>query len=86
MKLLATLSAALLLSGCVYTDKNGVRTHVIVGFGLVRSGNTNESAGTVLNVKAVGLYTGGRSMSLGYVNQTRVELQTNANVVLELKK
>jgi len=86
VKLSATLLAALLLCGCVYTDKNGVRSHVIVGFGIVRSGNTNEVAGTVLNVKAVGLYTGGRSLSLGYVNQTRVEIQTNANVLLEIKK
>lgn len=86
MKLLATLSAALLLCGCAYTDRNGVRTHVIVGFGIVRSGNTNEVGGTVLNVKAVGLYTGGSSLSLGYVNQTRAEIQTNANIVLEIKK
>ena len=86
MKLLATLSAALLLCGCAYTDRNGVKSHVIIGFGIVRSGNTNEVGGTVLNVKAVGLYTGGRTLSLGYVNQTRVEIQTNANVVLEIKK
>lgn len=86
MKLLASLSAALLLCGCAYTDRNGVRTHVIVGFGIVRSGSTNEIGGTVLNVKAVGLYTGGSSLSLGYVNKTRVEIQTNANIVLEMKK
>jgi len=86
VKLLAALSATLLLCGCAYTDKNGVRSHVIVGFGVVRCGSTNEVAGTVLNVKAVGLYTGGRTLGLGYLNQTRVELQTNANVIVELKK
>jgi len=86
VKYLATLSAALLLCGCAYTNRNGVKTHVIVGFGVVRSPNTNEISGNVINVKSVGLYTGGRTLSLGYMNQTRVEIQTNANVTLEIKK
>ena len=86
MKLLATLLSALLLCGCVYTDKNGARSCVIVGFGIVRSGGTNQPVGTVLNVKAVGLYAGSRTASLGYINQTRIEIQTNANVIVELKK
>lgn len=86
MKLFATLLAALLLSGCVYTDKSGVRSHVVVGFGIVRSGNTNEAVGSVLSVKAAGLYAGGHSLSLGYVDQTRIEIQTNANVTLEIKR
>jgi len=85
VKLLAALATTLLLCGCVYTDRNGGRTHIIVGFGIMRCGNTNEIAGAVLNVKAVGLYTGGRTLGLGYLNQTRVEIQTNANVIVELK-
>jgi hypothetical protein len=80
------LFAILLSSGCSHTDANGVRSHLIIGFGVVRVTNTNAAAGTILNVKAIGLYTGGRSLSLGYVDQTRVEIKTNANVLLEIKK
>lgn len=74
------------MCGCVYTDKTGAQCHVIIGFGIVRSGPTNEPAGTVLNVKALGLYVGGRTADLGYVNQTRVEVQTNANVIIDLRQ
>ena len=55
MRPLATLLSALLMCGCVYTDKSGARCCVIVGLGIVRGGTTNEPAGTVLNVKALGL-------------------------------
>ena len=86
MRPLATLLSALLMCGCVYTDKSGARCCVIVGLGIVRGGTTNEPAGTVLNVKALGLYAGGRTLNLGYISQTRIEVQTNANVMIELTK
>lgn len=86
VRLLAALSIALLVCGCAYTDKNGRRCHIIIGAGIVRHSTTNETGATILNVKAVGLYTGTGTISLGYVDQTRVEVQTNANVLIELRK
>lgn len=86
MKVLAAILTALALSGCAHTGKNGVRTHVIVGFGVVRVFRPCPAGGSVLTVQALGLYAGGRSASLGYLNQTRTEIETNANIILDLKK
>jgi hypothetical protein len=74
------------MCGCVYTDKNGARCRVIVGFGVVRSGGTSQPAGAIIDVKAFGIYAGGGTFDIGYLNQTRIEIQTNANVTIELKK
>jgi hypothetical protein len=86
VKLLASLLAAAALCGCVYTGKNGVKTHVIIGFGVVQTGSTNETAGTVSTIQALGAYLGNGTASLGCLTQTRVELKTNSNVILEIKK
>ncbi len=70
-----------LLSGCVVHD--GSR-HWVVGFGVVSVNSTNRSA-VVTDVKAVGVYVGPGTGNIGYVQQTRCDIQTNANVVIELK-
>lgn len=79
------LLAAGLLCGCSHTDQNGVRTQLVIGFGVVRTASTNEIAGTVLKVKTLGLYTGNGAVSLGWMDRTRVEIKTNSNVLLEIK-
>ncbi len=61
-----------------------MRTHVILGFGVVRV-PTVETAGNTTKVNAVGLYAGNGNASLGWISQTRVELKTNSNVILEIK-
>lgn len=85
MKLLALL-ATVALCGCSYTGKTGVKTHVIFGFGIVRIANTNAACGSVVSVKAAGVYTSNSTAAFGWINQTCVEISTNANVLLEIKK
>jgi hypothetical protein len=83
---MATLLTATMLCGCSHTDKSGVRTHLIIGFGLVRVSNTNEAAGSVISVKALGLHAGNGNATVGWVNQTCVAIKTNSNVLLEIKR
>ena len=83
---MATLLTATLLCGCSHTDQSGVRTHLIIGFGLIRVGSTNEAAGSVLNVKALGLHAGSGNATIGWVSQTSVAIKTNSNVLLEIKR
>jgi hypothetical protein len=83
---LLSLLAAIALCGCSYAGKTGVKTHVIFGFGIVRVVNTNAACVSVVNVKAAGVYTGKGTAALGWINQTCVEISTNANVLLEIKK
>ena len=78
------LAAALLsLTGCSI-DRNGVVHHVIIGFGVVSVPRTNTVA-QVTRVKAVGLYAGPGNVYVGYGNLLTTEIQTNANVIIEVK-
>jgi len=80
MKLLPTFVLTLLLCGCAW---KGGRCYPIVGLGWVVV-NTNQP--TVVAVKALGLSTGNGQLSLGLSSFTTVQIATNANVVIDLRK
>jgi hypothetical protein len=84
---IATLSlAALSLSGCSWTSKDGTRHTVIIGFGLVET-NTAHPGVTVQDTKLVGFTAGTEGISLGLVQRHQVEIDPRkvSDIVLSVK-
>lgn len=81
----AVLAAMLmtLTTGCV-VHQNGVARHVVIGFGIVSVPQTNSVA-QITRVKAVGVYAGPGSFNVGAVSQLTANIETNANVIIEVK-
>jgi hypothetical protein len=65
-------------------DRNGVAHHVVIGFGVVSVPHTNTVA-QVTRVKAVGVYAGPGNVYIGAGSFLTTTIQTNANVVVEIK-
>ena len=85
-KATAIALAALILTGCSF-ERNGVVHHVIIGFGVVSVPVTNAVA-QVSRINALGVYGGnlaGPACAVGYLSSTITTIQTNANLILEIK-
>ena len=79
------LGAALaLLSGCAWTDRNGVRHTVVIGVGYVSRATTTGVSASDLG--AVGIVYE-RGMSIGVVRSHRVEIdpKTAPNAIVSVK-
>lgn len=79
-------AALLCLAGCTI-ERKGVVHHVVIGFGVVSVNKTNLAA-QVTSAKAFGVYCSdapGTKFSAGYLSQTTTAIQTNSNVIVEVK-
>lgn len=84
MKVLLT-AALLCLTGCSIS-RNGVVHHVIIGFGVVSVPTPTNTAAQVTSAKAIGVYAGSGNFYVGAGSLLTANVQTNANVILEIKK
>lgn len=75
--------ALMLLAGCTI-EQGGVAKHVVIGFGVVTVPKTNVVA-QVTKVTAIGFYGGPGNFYLGAGSLLTTTVQTNANVILEIK-
>ena len=83
---LCVIALLLGLAGCKI-QRAGVSHHVIIGFGVVSVNRTNTAA-QVTRTKALGLHCSdapGAKFSAGYLAQTTTAIQTNSNVIVEVK-
>lgn len=77
---LSALIALTLLCGCAC---KGGRCYPIIGIGWVTV-STNRP--TVVSTTALGLNTGNGQLNLGWSSLTTVTVDTNANVIIDLRK
>lgn len=75
--------ALLLLSGCTI---NGNKCYPIIGFGWVKV-NTNTPNATITKITVVGagVDTYNQSAIVGYSRTTKAVVDTNSNVIVEIK-
>lgn len=85
--LLLALLASVLTSGCISYTARGVRHHVILGFGVVTV-DTNKPTVTVVKSATVGIGASSfpvRRCTVGFSKDTAAVVDTNQNVVIEIK-
>lgn len=77
------------ICGCVPFNYNGKRHTVILGFGIVTTGTTNEELATIARTRAIGIATDStpswRAM-VGYTHSTVISVKTNSNLLIEINK
>lgn len=78
------IAALLALAGCTI-ERNGVVHHVIIGFGVVSVNKTNVAA-QVVRTHALGVYASGPVIAAGYLSQLTTDVQTNSNVIIEIRR
>lgn len=83
---LLVLCLLLLGSGCVPFHKDGTTHYLVIGVGIVSVNDTNRSAAQVTRANALGVAVTGRGLTAGYLAETSVAIQTNENVVIEVKQ
>ena len=80
---LVILFFTLFLTGCTI---NGSKCYPIIGFGWVKV-NTNTPSATIIKttVVGVGVDTYNQSAIVGYSRTTKAVVDTNSNVIVEIK-
>ena len=73
------------MTGCSIT-RNGVVHHVVIGFGVVSVPVPTNTVAQVTRAKAIGIYAGPGNFYLGAGSLLTADVQTNANVILEIRK
>jgi hypothetical protein len=88
-RLRSCIALLLFLTGCVPLSSNGTRHYVIIGFGIVSVPLTNSPAAQVVKSQAIGLSINdqpGTKLSIGYMDSTVINVQTNTNILIEVSK
>jgi len=83
---LSVLLGLLLVSGCVPIHKKGTTHYLVFGLGVVSVNSTNRTVATVVRANAIGVVASGSGMKIGYSAETRVDIKTNENIVIEVNK
>ena len=76
----------LLGSGCVPFRTKGTTHYLVLGVGIVSVSTTNQVVAQVTRANVVGLMASERGVKIGYGAETSVGIETNANIVIEVKQ
>lgn len=74
----------LFMVGCIPIRNSGTTHYLVIGIGVVSVNNTNQAVAQVTKANILGGYVSERGAGVGYSAMTRIEVNTNSDMSIEV--